>query len=31
MSPQELVAGGHCMDYEFDAFGGGNADFEHLS
>ena len=31
MSPQELVAGGHGMDDELDAFCGGDADFEHPS
>jgi hypothetical protein len=31
MSPQELLAGGHCMDDELDAFGCDDTDLEHSS
>jgi hypothetical protein len=31
MSPQELLAGGHYMDDELDAFCCSDADFEHPS
>lgn len=31
MSPQELLAGGHGVDDELDAFGRSNTDLEHSS